>query len=158
MLRRPTMEALSIGVGHGSSSGRSSAEPSPISNASPATPTKLSESGKFVIAGYEITREGVTAASAALAPAALPPSARGDDLDSLPEESEPTGVFAQLQALEIIGRGASGFVRRAVHRDGQAVAIKDICISDPSRRKQIFNEISLLRAQNPHEARTTPAV
>ena len=145
MLRRPTLEALTIGVGsQGGGSSRSS-EPSPLSNPSPASPTKLSESGKFVIGGYEISREGVSAA---------PVASAGAPED---EASEPSGavaaVFAALQPAEIIGKGASGFVRRATHRDGRAVAIKDICISDQARRRQIFNEISLLRAQNPDEVR-----
>ncbi|KAL1518543.1 hypothetical protein AB1Y20_002832 [Prymnesium parvum] len=146
MLRRPTLEALSVGVGHHDSQ---SSRSSPASNPSPHSATKLSESGKFVIGGFEISREGVTATHAA---------AHGDGdapLEPLLEGGEGVAadVFDELQPLEIIGRGASGFVRRAAHSDGRAVAIKDICISDPARRKQIFNEISLLRAQNPNQIR-----
>ncbi|KAL3906592.1 MAG: hypothetical protein SGPRY_010494 [Prymnesium sp.] len=145
MLRRPALEQLSVGVSQQRSGSSSS-----LSSHSPHSATKLSESGRFVIGGYEITREGVSEAKG---------SARGDDAkpEGSPEIYELPGVaaaiFDQLQPLEIVGRGASSFVRRAEHKEGRAVAIKSICISDASRRKQIFNEISLLRAQNPDQIR-----
>lgn len=145
MLRRPALEQLSVPVSQQRSGSSSS-----LSSHSPHSATKLSESGRFVIGGYEITREGVSEAKG---------SARGDDAkpEGFPEICELPGVaaaiFDQLQPVEIVGRGASSFVRRAEHKEGRAVAIKNICISDASRRKQIFNEISLLRAQNPDQIR-----
>ena len=46
---------------------------------------------------------------------------------------------------ESLGRGASGFVRRAEHMpSGKVLAIKEITVSDETRRLQIFNEISTL--------------
>ena len=144
MLRRPALEALSIG--QGDRSGGSSEANSPLSNGSPVM---LSESGKFVIGAFEISREGVAAKPQTR-------SALGSEV-SAPEGGEvaaAAAVFAELQPLEIIGRGASGFVRRAVHTTSDSVvAIKEICISDPARRRQIMNEIALLRAQNPNEVR-----
>lgn len=115
-LRRSTLNLVPLHTSVGSDN--SSPEPSP---------SQLSDSGgKFRIGAFEIGRDGVTdlAAAAATSP---PPSSSMDQPQSAPtlnkreSSSRPAGDdalhagidFKELQPLQIIGRGASGFVRRA---------------------------------------------
>ena len=51
--------------------------------------------------------------------------------------------WSQLTIGEMLGRGASGYVRRA-RLGKQELAIKRIAISDEERRRQTFNEITAL--------------
>jgi len=51
--------------------------------------------------------------------------------------------WSKLQIGEMLGRGASGYVRRA-RLGKQDLAVKRIAISDEERRQQTFNEISAL--------------
>ena len=106
-----------------------------------SSPSILAESGKFKIGGFEIGRDGVTELPSPSHQHAPAPSA--DE----PHHPPPGIDFNELQPLQIIGRGASGFVRRAEHLpSGRSMAVKEICISDPSRRQQILKEIETLRA------------
>ena len=140
-----------------------------------SSPTRLTDSGKFIIGGIEISKEGVveaplhasfvhaTAAAAAAADASPAEAATVDSTVAPAKGSTASGGatsssatapppppsidFSELQLLQVVGRGASGFVRRAVHLPtGRKVAIKEICISDPARRQQILQEIQTLRA------------
>ncbi len=113
---------------------------------SPTDPT-LSDSGRFKLGDLQINAHGVvqtpsaSGSSGSAGPAAAL-AAAGKALD-----------FGELQGLEIIGRGASGFVRRAEHLpSGQVLAIKEITVSDETRRLQIFKEISTLltSGDDPH--------
>ena len=113
---------------------------------SPTDPT-LSDSGRFKLGDLQINAHGVvqtpsaSGSSGSAGPAAAL-AAAGKALD-----------FGELQGLEIIGRGASGFVRRAKHLpSGQVLAIKEITVSDETRRLQIFKEISTLltSGDDPH--------
>ena len=95
-----------------------------------SSPTLLTDSGKFMIGAFAIGKEGVVEQPAP----PLRASAGGID-------------FADLRQLEVIGRGASGYVRRVEHvPTGRMMAVKEICISDPSRRHQILKEMETLRA------------
>ena len=119
---------------------------------SEASPSPLTESGKFRIGAFEIGRDGVTE----IAPEPGPPSKGGSSAaptggEGAPREASgvrgPAFDFAALQPLQIIGRGASGFVRRAEHLpSGRMMAVKEICVSDPARRQQILKEIETLAA------------
>lgn len=106
-LRRGVLEPLAVGRMDSSSS----TEPSP------STPTLLTESGKFVIGAFEIGRDGVKESQ----PAAAKSGDSSDDTAARVEDDEPPPTlpaaidFRELQMLQIIGRGASGFVRRAEH-------------------------------------------
>ena len=106
-LRRGVLEPLAVGRMDSSSS----TEPSP------STPTLLTESGKFVIGAFEIGRDGVKESQPAAAKSGCP----SDDTAARVEDDEPPPTlpaaidFRELQMLQIIGRGASGFVRRAEH-------------------------------------------
>ena len=113
-LRRGVLEPLAVGRMDSSSS----TEPSP------STPTLLTESGKFVIGAFEIGRDGVKESQPAAAKSGLASHHAADSSDDTAarvEDDEPPPTlpaaidFRELQMLQIIGRGASGFVRRAEH-------------------------------------------
>jgi hypothetical protein len=142
------------------------------SSSTESSPNLLSDSGNLRLGGFEIGREGVvvvveTSKSAAESRLEAEQQQRQErsPVDERSEythgnredEDERGGVsgtarrgdadFSDLQPLQIIGRGASGFVRRAEHLpSGRMMAIKEICISDPARRAQILKEIETLRA------------
>ena len=87
------------------------------SSTEPSPSNPLSDSGsKFRIGGFEIGRDGVTE-TRDQEPAV--PADGGHRESEQPEGSDsapPRGIdFRELQMLQIIGRGASGFVRRAEH-------------------------------------------
>lgn len=68
----------------------------------------------------------------------ITPSAYGDDDDD--DERLPwLGVKPEdIRMLEVIGRGASGQVRRVLHGpSGSVLAVKEIDIQDTERRKQV---------------------
>ena len=124
------------------------------SSSNESSPNLLTESGRFRIGGFEIGRDGVTEHP-------QPPAPSDEDGDGMmrsqaadsrvarpPAAAAPPSIdFTTLQPLQIIGRGASGFVRRAEHLpSGRMMAVKEICISDPARRQQILKEIETLRA------------
>jgi len=119
-------------------------------SSSEASPSPLTESGKFRIGAFEIGRDGVTE----LAPSDARPSsssAAPTGGEGAPSASGPTRGpafdFSALQPLQIIGRGASGFVRRAEHLpSSRMMAVKEICVSDQARRQQILKEIETLAA------------
>ena len=107
-------------------------------------PPSLSDSGRFNFGHLQIDAQGV-----------VPAPSHGDgsstvaaDDDAFVADTSGFGSgldFRELQGLEIIGRGASGFVRRAEHTpSGMVLAIKEITVSDETRRLQIFKEISTL--------------
>ena len=118
------------------------------------SPSVLSDSGgKFRIGAFEIGRHGVTENN--------PPSNQSGTVEEHdPSACEPCGAetmpgidFKELQMLTVIGRGASGFVRRAEHLPtGFMMAVKEICISDVGRRQQILKEIETLRAATARSA------
>ena len=105
-------------------------------------PPSLSDSGRFNFGHLQIDTQGVV------------PSSRDSGYSELADDSGAFAAgagagaaldFGELQGLEIIGRGASGFVRRAEHMpSGAVLAIKEITVSDETRRLQIFKEISTL--------------
>ena len=118
---------------------------SPLSSPDDANrpPPSLSDSGRFNFGHLQIDTQGV-----------VPTSSRDSGYSELTDDSGAFAAgagagaaldFGELQSLEIIGRGASGFVRRAEHMpSGAVVAIKEITVSDETRRLQIFKEISTL--------------
>lgn len=61
-------------------------------------------------------------------------------------------VFTDLDMLEELGQGASGIVRKAVHKPtGAIVAVKTVNISDRGKRSQMVNELrSLTSSQCPY--------
>ena len=133
MLRRPpALAPLNLG-----------SSLSPLSSPDDANrpPPSLSDSGRFNFGHLQIDTQGVVPTpsrdsgfSAAAADGDGASAGAGAALD-----------FGELQGLEIIGRGASGFVRRAEHvPSGAVLAIKEITVSDETRRLQIFKEISTL--------------
>ena len=137
MLRRPSQLAPII-------TEATSPQSSPLLDSlDPALNGDLSDSGRFNFGQLVITSQGVAATPTAGASAVTATATSGEaPLD-----------FKELQGLEIIGRGASGFVRRAEHvPSGRVMAIKEICVSDDARRKQIFKEISTLLStgNSPH--------
>lgn len=79
-------------------------------------------------------------------------TARDDEAVEADEVTEEDSHFlgikgSEVDMLEIIGRGASGQVRRAIHRPtGSELAIKEINISAPERRKQMTNELLMLHS------------
>ena len=118
---------------------------SPLSSPDDANrPPSLSDSGRFNFGDLQIDTQGVVPTT----------SSRDSGYSELSDGSiafaagAGAGValdFGSLQSLEVIGRGASGFVRRAEHvPSGKVLAIKEITVSDETRRLQIFNEISTL--------------
>ena len=118
---------------------------SPLSSPDDAKrPPSLSDSGRFNFGDLQIDAKGVVPTT----------SSRDSGHSELSDGSSAfaagagAGValdFGALQSLEVIGRGASGFVRRAEHMpSGKVLAIKEITVSDETRRLQIFNEISTL--------------
>jgi len=132
---------------------------------SPSSPShQLSESGNvFRIGGFEIGRDGVTemgsGAASEPAPSDLTHTHASSQLQpaAAAAAGPPAGdfgiSFADLQMLQIIGRGASGFVRCAEHLpSGTMMAVKEICISDPARRQQILKEVETLRAATARSA------
>jgi hypothetical protein len=130
-LRRSNLALAPLAVGGGYESGSSC-------GVSPSTPTHpdLSESGNvFKIGGFAIGRDGVTetasapvAGSAATATAASTvASASAASAASAPPTGDFGISFDDLQMLQIIGRGASGFVRQAEHLpSGTIMAVKEI--------------------------------
>jgi len=139
MLRRPSQLAPLI-------TETASQQSSPLLDSpDPALNGDLSDSGRFNFGQLVITSQGVAATPTA-------GGARYTDATTSTNGEAPLD-FKELQGLEIIGRGASGFVRRAEHLpSGRVMAIKEICVSDDARRKQIFKEISTLLStgESPH--------
>ena len=115
-----------------------------VAPGSPGSPD-LAASGKFRVGDFEIGRAGIRPnGSSSTSAEAPPPATAAAALD-----------FGELRLLDVIGRGASGFVRRASHDpSGRVLAVKEISVSDEGRRKQIFQEIStLLATRTPHLVR-----
>ena len=133
-LRRSSLSLAPLAV-----SGVDGVSPSSSTGVSPSSPShQLSESGNvFKIGHFEIGRDGVTEKSSSPTAANAPISASAD--------GPPAGGFGlnfeQLQMLQVIGRGASGFVRRAELlrtaasgagqrlSAGTMLAVKEICMS-----------------------------
>ncbi|KAL1519930.1 hypothetical protein AB1Y20_023418 [Prymnesium parvum] len=122
--------ALSVSTGRHSFNG----EPSFLeSSRSECLPFKLSDSGKYQSRSFIIDQEGLQS---------------NED-----EEEHPLlpVLVSKLMPLDIIGRGASGVVRRAESPDGTIVAIKDIRVCDEAQHRQLRNELRLLRSQFSNE-------
>ena len=90
----------------------------------------LSQSGTFVKEDFAINRTGIAAVKGASVPW---PGLRIED----------------LEMLEVLGRGASSLVRRAIHRpSGKPVAVKILSVFEKSKRDQLMRELRTLYTSN----------
>ena len=116
----------------------------------------LHDSGRYFIGDYVIARDGIVAErrhdeAAGQREEASEPSeeSAGEQAPRLSSACASGGRggepldWSALQIGPLLGRGASGYVRRARLCD-KLLAVKRIAISDDERRRQTFNEISTL--------------
>lgn len=96
----------------------------------------LSDTGTFHRTDFRVSRDGI------------------GGLDGAGEERKLHGVkilLDDLQMMEELGQGASGIVRKAIHKPtGLVVAVKTVNITDKGKRSQMVNElVSLTQSQCP---------
>ncbi|KAG8458128.1 hypothetical protein KFE25_011683 [Diacronema lutheri] len=96
----------------------------------------LSDTGTFQRTDFKVSRDGI------------------GGLDISGEERRLRGVKILLDDLEMteeLGQGASGIVRKAIHKPtGVIVAVKTVNITDKGKRSQMVNELrSLTQSQCP---------
>ena len=96
----------------------------------------LSDTGTFQRTDFKVSRDGI------------------GGLDISGEERRLRGVKIVLDDLEMteeLGQGASGIVRKAIHKPtGVIVAVKTVNITDKGKRSQMVNELrSLTQSQCP---------
>jgi hypothetical protein len=86
----------------------------------------LTQSGTFAKEDFVINKSGIAAVNG--------------------EASRDPGFrLADLEMLEVLGRGASSLVRRAIHRpSGRAVAVKILSVFEKSKRDQLVRELRTL--------------
>jgi len=86
----------------------------------------LSQSGTFVKEDFAINKQGITAVN-------------GNEVARL-------GLhLADLEMLEVLGKGASSLVRKARHRPSQTdLAVKIVNVFDKSKRDQLLRELRTL--------------
>jgi hypothetical protein len=87
----------------------------------------LSQSGTFVKEDFVINRQGIAAVNGT-------------------EVARVVGLrLADLELLEVLGKGASSLVRRAVHTPSQTeLAVKVINVFDKAKRDQLLRELRTL--------------
>mmetsp|Transcript_2295 Transcript_2295/g.6686 ORF Transcript_2295/g.6686 Transcript_2295/m.6686 type:complete len:356 (+) Transcript_2295:126-1193(+) len=91
----------------------------------------LSDTGTFQKSDFKLGKDGMTAVKGSGSSKLLGVKMRFDELD----------------ILEELGQGASGIVRKAVHKPtGTVVAVKTVNIVDAGKRKQMVNELRSLTA------------
>eukprot|EP00735_Rhodelphis_limneticus_P006725 TRINITY_DN19156_c0_g1::TRINITY_DN19156_c0_g1_i1::g.2218::m.2218 TRINITY_DN19156_c0_g1::TRINITY_DN19156_c0_g1_i1::g.2218 ORF type:complete len:493 (+),score=147.20,sp/O80396/M2K3_ARATH/39.43/5e-82,Pkinase/PF00069.20/1.4e-62,Pkinase_Tyr/PF07714.12/2.1e-37,NTF2/PF02136.15/1.9e-17,Kdo/PF06293.9/0.00075,Kinase-like/PF14531.1/0.0063,Seadorna_VP7/PF07387.6/0.073,APH/PF01636.18/62,APH/PF01636.18/1.8,RIO1/PF01163.17/0.17,SnoaL_4/PF13577.1/0.21 TRINITY_DN19156_c0_g1_i1:52-1479(+) len=97
---------------------------------------KLSKSGTFSVADFQIGQQGIKASPH------HPPSADGD---ATPASEGPRYSMEEFTFLKVLGRGATGFVQLVMHNPTKrTMALKAINIADKTRRHQIIKELRAL--------------
>jgi serine/threonine protein kinase len=90
-------------------------------------------------ATYVVSAQGFSKANVQVTP-------EGVTLALSPSDSRTLSIdAASLQLLDVVGRGASSYVQRAVHRpSGRTLALKVISVYDKSKREQLIKELNAL--------------
>mmetsp|Transcript_40049 Transcript_40049/g.92794 ORF Transcript_40049/g.92794 Transcript_40049/m.92794 type:complete len:365 (+) Transcript_40049:84-1178(+) len=94
----------------------------------------LSDTGTFARSDFKVSRDGI------------------GGTQEQTEERKLRGVkilLDDLEMLEELGQGASGIVRKAMHKPtGVVVAVKTVNISDKGKRSQMVNELNSLNSHS----------
>mmetsp|Transcript_20093 Transcript_20093/g.33397 ORF Transcript_20093/g.33397 Transcript_20093/m.33397 type:complete len:367 (+) Transcript_20093:64-1164(+) len=110
----------------------------------------LSQSGTFKLQDFAVNRHGISDGSPPhRGSAGSPGSSSGPSPGSHAGNTHRIDVRSldELEMGEDLGAGASGTVRRAIHRPtGEAVAVKQIQILEKAKRNQMVKELRIMRS------------